>query len=195
MSTPAQLAANQANAQLSTGPRTEAGQIRAAQNARTHGLTSAHLVIAEPDLEAFESMRAALVEEVAPRGELELTLFDALLHANWNIRRCRVLEAEMMVDADPLLLEQNEAKLRQLDRHARRHDASFHRALRQLKALQTERAFRNLAVAQTAEPPPRLADTKAARHAFLRENTNKTRTLAAHLDRSLEPRATPSLKT
>jgi hypothetical protein len=40
MASTAQLEANRANAQLSTGPRTEAGKARSACNATTHGLTS-----------------------------------------------------------------------------------------------------------------------------------------------------------
>ena len=42
---PARLAANTANAQHSTGPRTPEGQARSSQNARTHGLTARDLVI------------------------------------------------------------------------------------------------------------------------------------------------------
>src|SRR5438105_1204336 len=37
---PKRLAANRANAAKSTGPRTEAGKARSAQNARTHGFTA-----------------------------------------------------------------------------------------------------------------------------------------------------------
>ena len=39
MSTQAQLAANQANAQLSTGPNTEEGKAASSRNNLTHGLT------------------------------------------------------------------------------------------------------------------------------------------------------------
>ena len=189
MPTEAQLTANQANAQLSTGPRTETGKSRASQNARRHGLTAAHLVIAESELETFESMRAALAASIAPDGELEHTLFDTLLHANWNIRRCRILEAALMDgEIDPMTLEQNEANLRQLDRHARRHDSSFHRALRELKALQTERAFRSLSLAAPNEPNPEpspLACTKTARRARLVEQAAQTRLASASLDLAL----------
>ena len=41
MATPAQIAANTANAQRSTGPRTEAGKSITSQNATTHGLCRA----------------------------------------------------------------------------------------------------------------------------------------------------------
>lgn len=90
MSTELQIETNRANAQLSTGPRTDIGKAQASQNSRKHGLSAAHLVIAESDREAFDSMQAALLSQLSPQGELELTLFDTLLHAAWNIRRCRI---------------------------------------------------------------------------------------------------------
>jgi hypothetical protein len=199
MSSPTQIAANRANAQSSTGPRTEAGKSRAAQNARKHGLTSSHLIVVDADREALESMREALAEELAPQGELESTLFDMILYANWNIRRCCILEAGLMeVGAvDPMLLEPNEAKLRQLDRHARRHDSNFHRALKELRALQTERAFRELAApAAQNEPkaaPSPLANTQAARRSHLRQRASKSRidtvNLGLALDRLIAPRS------
>jgi hypothetical protein len=52
--------ANQANAQLSTGPRTEAGKAIAAMNARKHGFTAKHFVIApgeEGHLRSFPQRR------------------------------------------------------------------------------------------------------------------------------------------
>jgi hypothetical protein len=39
MSTEAQISANQANSQNSTGPKTEAGKTASAQNSWKHGLT------------------------------------------------------------------------------------------------------------------------------------------------------------
>ena len=45
----ARQTANAANARLSTGPRTNEGKASSSQNARTHGLTAAQLVIAAYD--------------------------------------------------------------------------------------------------------------------------------------------------
>ncbi len=187
-----QITANRANAQFSTGPRTEAGKSRAAQNARKHGLTSSHLIVVDSDREAFASMSESLAAELAPKGELESTLYDAILYANWNVRRCRILEAGLMKEdgVDPLLLDQNEAKLRQLDRHARRHNSNFHRAVKELRALQTERAFRELAAAPQNEPDAAsspLANTQAVHPAHLRQRAATARidalTLGLALDR------------
>ncbi len=177
-----QLEANRANAQLSTGPRTEEGKARASLNSRKHGLSAAHLVVTDADREAFDSMQASLLETIAPQGELELTLFDTLLHANWNIRRCRIVWAGLVED-----LDQNEARLRQVDRYTRRHDSNFNRALKELRALQTDREFRRLAATvPSPDQPSPLVNTQTVRWAHLRERAATNRLDSASLGLALE---------
>jgi hypothetical protein len=50
---PAQLAANAANAQYSSGPRTPEGKTHSSQNASKHGLTARGVVIAPGEQEEF----------------------------------------------------------------------------------------------------------------------------------------------
>ncbi|HEY7615839.1 MAG TPA: hypothetical protein VH744_03475, partial [Terriglobales bacterium] len=60
MATLAQIAANRANAQLSTGPRTEAGKAAVAQNRATHGLSGAAFFLLPHEDEAeFQALVAA----------------------------------------------------------------------------------------------------------------------------------------
>ena len=51
MASEAQIAANRANAQRSTGPRTEEGKEKSARNALNHGLCAERVVIDEEDRE------------------------------------------------------------------------------------------------------------------------------------------------
>ena len=85
---------NRANAQLSTGPRSEEGKARSSQNALKHGLTAQHLVVKPEEREAFEALQAHYQLEIAPQGALQQTLFDELVTAAWNLRRVGILEAE-----------------------------------------------------------------------------------------------------
>ena len=62
------------NAHHATGPRTEAGKARSAQNARTHGLTAKELVIAPEDSAEFEELLADYQSEIDPHGAIEHTL-------------------------------------------------------------------------------------------------------------------------
>ncbi|HWE40455.1 MAG TPA: hypothetical protein VG406_28160 [Isosphaeraceae bacterium] len=64
--TPAQLAARQANAKNSTGPRTDEGKARAAQNALLHGLCSLAPVLPGEDPAEFERMLAQWIKEMDP---------------------------------------------------------------------------------------------------------------------------------
>ena len=71
MPTAAQVLANQANAQHSTGPKSAAGKAKVSQNATTHGLATGLLHVAEADREAFRQFEANLKEDARPQGALE----------------------------------------------------------------------------------------------------------------------------
>ena len=165
----AKLAANAANAQLSTGPRTPEGKARAAQNARTHGLTARDLVLHEDEVEEFQDLLSSYERELQPRGVLERELFDQMVHAAWNLRRVRRLEAELSPDAsDPLLDESADRALTRLSRYHARAERTYFRCLRELRALQTNRAL-----AQLAEPVARDAAREAPLASF-RDLTKRT---------------------
>jgi hypothetical protein len=155
----AKLAANRANAQLSTGPKTPEGKARAAQNALKHGLTSRSLIVLPGQEEEFAALEASLRAEVQPATTLEHLLFDQLLHAAWNLRRIRRLEAELCDGArDPLTDPALEARLNTLARYQARAERSFYRALKELRALATQRAANQIYAQATGEELPGLAD-------------------------------------
>ena len=141
MASQAQLAANTANAQHSTGPRTAEGKTVAAQNSRKHGLTSKDLVIALDEQPEFESLRDSLTADITPQGELELLQFDLLLHAAWNLHRIRKREASLVKDdLDPILDPAVQKDAERLALYYSRTERSYYRALRELRSLQTSRA-------------------------------------------------------
>ena len=63
---PARLAANRANAQKSTGPRTEAGNARSRANAVKHGLTGAGVALPGEDAALIAAEFLQVQEEFAP---------------------------------------------------------------------------------------------------------------------------------
>ena len=71
---PARLAANRANAQRSTGPRTEAGKARSRANAVKHGLTGAGVALPGEDAERIEAEFLQVQEELAPTTLLGMKL-------------------------------------------------------------------------------------------------------------------------
>ena len=145
MTSEARQTANAANALLSTGPRTNEGKARSSQNARQHGLTAVQLVIASEDREEFEELHAQLQSEIRPEGALQQILFNQLVASAWNLGRIRRMETELTGSATTYLDILNNpeltAKLDRLARHQTRIERTFHRSLRELKALQTEAAL------------------------------------------------------
>lgn len=93
MSTDRQIAANQINAQKSTGPRSLTGKARAALNALKHGLTGKDIVLPNEDASEFDSFRMDLLASLAPVGELEAMLAEKIVADAWRLRRVPKLEA------------------------------------------------------------------------------------------------------
>ena len=78
-------AANSANAQKSTGPRTDEGKAKSSQNARKHGLTSAKPSVPDDLRPRFEEMVEDYMNEIAPVGTVEETLMGQFITAAWNL--------------------------------------------------------------------------------------------------------------
>uniref|UniRef100_Q01R74 Uncharacterized protein n=1 Tax=Solibacter usitatus (strain Ellin6076) TaxID=234267 RepID=Q01R74_SOLUE len=143
MASPAQVTANQTNAQLSTGPRTAAGKTRVAQNAVRHGLTARHLVIREDEQDAFAALHDSLFEDLDPQGALETITFHELLHAAWNLQRFSRIEAEVSLGtAEDFTDPATAAVLDRLSRYQSRAQRAFYKAQAELRVLQTNRALR-----------------------------------------------------
>jgi hypothetical protein len=143
MTSAAQAASNAANAQSSTGPRTEAGKAQSSKNALKHGLTARDLVLREDEREEFESIQSDLLAELTPEGTLETLTFNQVLRASWDLLRFRRLEASLMAGGiDPVLDDASAKTLDRLNRYATRAERSYYRAIQELRTLQTNRTLR-----------------------------------------------------
>jgi hypothetical protein len=87
-----QLAANRANAQLSTGPKTEEGKRRSSLNARRHNLTGQVTAMTEEDRIAHHAFSEALIKSMAPEGALELQLAQRIATDSWRLNRSSAIE-------------------------------------------------------------------------------------------------------
>ena len=90
---PQRLAANRANAQLSTGPRSDAGKAKSSLNAVKTGLTGRTVLLPAEDAEAYETHLLHYVEAFAPMGEGEIQLVQSLADTQWRLARIPNLEA------------------------------------------------------------------------------------------------------
>ena len=90
------LAANRANAARSTGPRSEEGKARSAQNALKHGITAAKFAVPELDEpDAFANLRADAVALYQPSNSQELFAVERIVLAQLALLRCAALEASL----------------------------------------------------------------------------------------------------
>src|SRR5271157_3385063 len=91
---PASLAANRANAALSTGPRTPQGKAVSAQNARRHGFAaSSFAVVRLEDLQEVAYLKADLVAAYQPVNSQELFALERMAIAQQTILRAARLES------------------------------------------------------------------------------------------------------
>ena len=92
----------------------------------------------------FSGMEAALRIDLIPNGGLQEIIFERIIECAWNLERCRHVQAQLFdktaadFSIDPLLDDQNEAKLARIDKYARQYENSMFKAMRELSKIQTE---------------------------------------------------------
>ena len=96
--TRAQIAANQRNAQKSTGPHTTQGKADASQNSLKHGLTANQIVIKSEDQADFDLHRAQILDELAPSTPIESMLADRIASTSWRLKRAENFQ-NLSIDA------------------------------------------------------------------------------------------------
>lgn len=153
MATRAQQEANRANAQKSTGPRTVAGKAASAKNAATHCLTARELVIPPGERPVYDELVDSHRADLKPEGALQETVFAQLIAAVWNLRRVRILQAELFDGAlDPLANPELDARCDRLARYEQGFERALYRAIAELRRLQTNVAAIDLTVDEGCAP-------------------------------------------
>jgi hypothetical protein len=86
------LAANRANAEKSTGPRTEAGKSISRHNAFKHGLTGNATIMTIEDAREQRDFTEAYIKGLNPVGPAETQLAGVIALDNWRLNRAKTLE-------------------------------------------------------------------------------------------------------
>jgi hypothetical protein len=129
--------ANRQNAQLSTGPVTEAGKAISAQNNFRHGLTGAFCLLPHENADEFNKLHADLSEEHQPTTPTESLLVNDIARHYWLYQRALRLQ-EGCFAAD-LTAGATQSQLNLFLRYATTHERAFRRALADLLKLRKER--------------------------------------------------------
>jgi hypothetical protein len=83
------------NGAKSRGPNTPEGKERSAMNSARHGFAASKIVLAAEDRPQFDAMRDAFIEKHQPADEVESSLVDEMVVANWRLYRIWAGEAAM----------------------------------------------------------------------------------------------------
>src|SRR5947209_2670174 len=89
---PAQIAANRRNAQLSAGPKTVEGKERSRRNALKHGLTGEGVALPDEDAAEVASRFQELQEELKPNGISSRLLLRRFAYLSVRLERCERLD-------------------------------------------------------------------------------------------------------
>ena len=173
MATAAQIAANQRNAQASTGPRTEEGKATSALNGITLGLFTRRDFIRPKEESDYAQLQADLERELAPVGTFENTLVEEIRRATWRLRRCGQVEASLLLRLndnptyinDPMeAFDRSAHKVQNsVDRARSQAHRLLHKSTAELRKLQTERMKQN-AIAQPIAVTPAPATAESGSH-------------------------------
>jgi hypothetical protein len=180
MATEEQIAANRLNAQLSSGPKTEAGRNRSRMNARRHGLTGQVTTMTDEDRAAHDQFSKALMQDLAPDGAMEIQLAQRVATDSWRLNRVSAIEDNLFAlgqlqNAGPLCPDHEQIdaalttarvftmeskQLQLLTLYEQRINRSLQKNLAMLQSLQATRKAQHEAAMQEAAALLKLSEMK-----------------------------------
>jgi hypothetical protein len=137
MTTQTQTAANRANAQHSTGPKTSDGISRSSMNNFRHGLAGAFMIPAWESQQEFDELSDALHAEHAPSTPTEVLLVERMAQHFWLTQRAIRLQNKCLEDGFPT--SDDDRGLPLYLRYQLTHDRAFHKSLNALLKLRAEK--------------------------------------------------------
>jgi len=96
MATDAQIAANQLNAQKSTGPQSTTGKQASSMNAVTHGIFATNPIATGENKAEFNELSEAIRDYYKPSDIIEEALVHNIIIALWRQQRARCAEAAII---------------------------------------------------------------------------------------------------
>jgi hypothetical protein len=152
MATPAQIAANCANAQRSTGPTTVDGKSTVSRNSLSHGLSAKQFaLLPHEDPAEYAALLEALTGDHQPEGATQLFLVEEMARARWKLRRIAIMEMELLSSETSLAnwfksdCSKDEVLLK-LNRYEGSARRAWYKALSELRRIRSEQSSPPIAV-------------------------------------------------
>ena len=150
--TASQLAANQANALLSTGPVTPEGKAASSQNAIRHGLTAKSAMLVGDDPEEYRAHCQLFFDRFAHRDSIEKAVIQDIADIEWKLKRIPAIESAILDSGDVRGLTTISMYARRL-----RRDSDVRMAtLRKLQAAPAKEEIKNGFVSSPVRPKAKL---------------------------------------
>ena len=147
---------NRANAEHSTGPKTDEGKKHSSLNALRHGLTGQLMILPAEELAAYKRHCEVFRNKHQPADEYEERLVQILADTSWRLMRVPVIEANILTLGSNQYQGREKGDLRSnlataaefrnqskalanITLYEQRLTRQFERTLRQLRELQAER--------------------------------------------------------
>ena len=143
------LSANRENAQLSTGPKTEAGKAKSALNAVKHGIFTKECLknISDEEARDYEVLRLGIFESLKPKDQMQAILCDKVTIDVWRLRKVLAFERGAM-QLETLNLDASDSSVELIRRESLMRNYENHKAewagLNQLKKWLTTNKTTNL---------------------------------------------------
>ena len=137
MATQAQVDANQANSQKSTGPKTEEGKARSSRNRLSHGFASSTRFVQGEDPAEFNLLLDDLISEHQPATPTEQILVEQMAHHHWISLRATRLQDSII--ASYLKTGLTPVQLGLFIRYQSTAERAFHKAHTELLKAQKQR--------------------------------------------------------
>ena len=137
MATQAQVNANQANSQKSTGPKTEEGKARSSKNRLSHGFASSTRFVPGEDPEKINLLLDDLISEYQPATPTEQILVEQMAHHHWISLRATRLQDSIVASYLKTVL--TPVQLGLFIRYQTSAERSFHKAHTELLKARKQR--------------------------------------------------------
>jgi hypothetical protein len=139
------IAANQANAQLSTGPVSSGGKQIVSQNATRHGLTGVFHVLPSESQADFDALLSSFMRDEAPADQEEVQMVQYMAEATWLSRRAVRFQDQCFIaieSGSPEEQKQAKKDLALYLRYMAAHDRAYYRHSAELRRRRNERLRR-----------------------------------------------------
>jgi hypothetical protein len=183
---PARLAANRANAQLSTGPKTEPGKAAVRLNAVKTGLTGQTVFLPWDDAALYQAHILSYEKQFQPVGPEECALVQSIADLRWRLNRLPGLEMALM----------SRGRLEVSALHPEYNDSDRIAMIEVHILLMYEKQFRNLHLQEARLARRREKETaelralqqeRKANEASALERATQTYLLARHRSQPIDP--------